>query len=338
MSHPCPTSITSRRGAQLASLSLTAAAALTAGCGGKGGARFAAPADVPADLLTAHPEAQRAVVVRDGVAYLFVRSSQTDENGEHGVALPDCWTSGEDPATCDRTAPVPADVAVQVPATVDVLGVDGPCAAQVGAPVLVNTSGCEPSAMVAAPLTGCPVDVAPVALAGARFDRDLRWRAAPAVTTVPLFDDPAKLADPVHRAAVTRWLAEDELKAGAPHQGLTARVRVDAGAEALESLVAGFLVGDGDDECQWNPGGRGEVGIRRGDVVTPLADVPAEWDGALTWRGRIVGVASGLPRDVTLRAVGPDGQTRVAFEASVWWDNEECTQGGWAYVEYPCGP
>jgi hypothetical protein len=327
--------------AALAPVVSSALVTLAAGCGGSGGgARFAAPADVPPDLLTRSPEGQRAVIVRDGVAYLFLRQlSPYAEEGD-AVELPACWTSGEDPATCDRTAPVPADAApAGVPSTLTVLGADGPCSAQVGAPVLVNTSGCEPSAMVAAPLAGCPLDVAPVGRVDGAFDRELRWRAAPAVSTVPLFADPAKLADPVHRRYVTGWLAEDELEAGTPREGLTARVRVDAGAEALESVVAGFLVGDGDNECEWQTGSRGAVGIRRGDTFTPLpAELPREWDGAITWRGRVVGVVAGLPRDVYVHAIAADGTTATAFEQGVWWDNEECTQGGWAYVEYPCGP
>lgn len=311
-----------------------------AACGGPGAAHFAAPGDVPADLLTRSPDGQRAVVVHDGVAYLFVRQARALSETEADLELPECWTAGGDPAACPKTAPVPAGATVDaLPATVTVIGKDGLCTAQVGAPVLVNTSGCEPSAMLAAPLSGCPTEIAPVARVDGAFDRDLRWRPAPTVATVPLFADPGKLADPVHRRYVTQWLGEPELKAGAPHQGLTADVRVDAGAEQLESVVAGFLVGDGDDECQWQTGSRSVVGLRRGDGFTPLPeDVQAEWDGALVWRGRVVGIAAGLPRDVDVRAVTADGQTREAFHADVWWDNEECTQGGWAYVEYPCGP
>jgi hypothetical protein len=56
------------------------------------------------------------------------------------------------------------------------------------------------------------------------------------------------------------------------------------------------------------------------------------------WRGRVVGIAAGLPRDVVLHAIAPDGTVAPAFEESVWWDNEECTQGGWTHIEYPCGP
>lgn len=331
----------SRPARPAAVLAPAALLALAAGCGGAGGgAHHAAPADVPRDLLTRSPEAQRAVVVRDGVAYLFVRQVSPYSEEQAAIELPACWTSGEDPATCDRTAPVPAGAAIDaLPATLTVLGADGPCTAQVGAPLLVNTSGCEPSAMVAAPLAGCPLDVAPVGRVDASFDRDLRWRAAPTVSTVPLFADPAKLADPVHRQYVSGWLGEAELKAGTPREGLTARVRVDAGAEALESVVAGFLVGDGESECEWQTGYRGVVGIRRGDTFAPLPDeFPREWDGAITWRGRVVGVAAGLPRDVYVHAIAADGTTATAFEQGVWWDNEECTQGGWAYVEYPCGP
>ena len=322
----------------LAAVAAATALAVVAGCGGAQDGRVAAPADIPTDLLTRSPEALRAVLVRDGVTYMFVRSATPQEEGADALALPDCWTGGDGAESCARTAPVPAGAVLPaLPATLTLLGERGACTAQVGAPVLVNTSGCEASAMVAAPLTGCPLAVAPVGRIDGGFDPELRWRAAPDVAAVPLFADPARLPDPLHRQLVTGWLAEGELKAGTPREGLTARVRVDAGAEALERVVAGFLVGDAESECDWTTGQRAQVGLRRGAALTPLA-VPAEWDGALIWRGRVVGVASGLPRDVTVHAVGPDGATAVAFEASVWWDNEECTQGGWAYVEYPCGP
>ena len=324
----------------LSSFAVLAAALPLASCGGKGGGTFARPSDVSTDLLTRQHDAQRSVVVHDGVAYLFLSSIGGYDEGDDAIALPECWTSGEDPATCNKTEPLTDDVRgrfADVPATLTVLGVDGPCAAQVGTPVMVNTSGCEPSGMVAAPLSGCSTDVAPVGRIDDSFDHELRWRPAPAVKEVPLFADPAAIADPVHRDLVKRWLAEDELEAGTPRDGKTADVRIDAGAEQLESVVAGFLVGDGESECDWQIGGRQVVGLRRGGALTPL-DVPAEWDGAIVWRGRVVGVASGLPRDTRLHAIGGDGSTTVAFENTVWWDNEECTQGGWAAVEYPCGP
>ena len=63
-------------------LVVPALALAAAGCGGKGGARFAQPGDVPADLLTRLPEAQRPVVVRDGVAYLFLRFSNSLSDGD----------------------------------------------------------------------------------------------------------------------------------------------------------------------------------------------------------------------------------------------------------------
>lgn len=312
-----------------------------ASCGGKGGGTFAKASDVSTDLLTRHADAQRAVVVHDGVAYLFLKQVGGYDEGDDAIELPACWTSGEERESCAKTEPLSPELQARfadVPKTLTVLGADGPCTAQVGAPVMVNTSGCEPSGMIGAPLSGCSTDVAPVGRIDDSFDPELRWREAPAVDAVPLFDDPAKLPDPVHRGLVKGWLAEDELKAGTPREGRTADVRIDAGAEALESVVAGYMVGDSEDQCEWQTGVRGAVGLRRGGALTPL-DVPSEWDGAVVWRGRIVGVASGLPRDVVLHAVGGDGGTTVAFEASVWWDNEECTMGGgWASVEYPCGP
>src|SRR4051812_34341466 len=104
-----PTPPASRLLALAPTLSL---AVLAAACGGKGkGGGFAAPTDVSTDLLTRDHDAQRAVIVRDGVAYLYVRGNGSGSEGtDPEIELPSCWTSGEEPAdSCARTAPVPAD-------------------------------------------------------------------------------------------------------------------------------------------------------------------------------------------------------------------------------------
>lgn len=326
-----------------------AGALLPAACGGKGGVRHAAPADIPVDLLTRAPDALRIVQVHHGVPYLFLGRAPDPYAGDGPPGPLPCWFhrggddgggedgGGSDGDGCAATAPLPAGLdAGPVPATVAVVGPAGPCTATVGAPVQVDTSGCEPSSMIGAPLTGCPATIAPIARTDG-FDPALRWHPAPTAAAEPLVGADTRVTDPVHRALVTRWLAEPALAPSRLHAGQTVRVTLDVGAEALETITAGFLLGDGDDECAWEIGGRTEVGLRRGARLEPLA-VAGTWDGALSWRGRVVGVASGAPRDVRVQAVGPAGQVTTVLEREVWWDNEECRAGDWAQPEYPCGP
>jgi len=332
--------------ARWASLTILGLGLGGAACHGKpGGAtpppanQTAAAADIPADLLTRAPAAQRSVVTRDGQAYLFLSQVRSYDEDPESVALAACWNEPGRDHPCPAVTAVPPAVAATYadrPKTLMVVGEDGPCVATVGEVQFVDTTGCEPSGMVAAPLTGCDGDLAPVGRIDRGFDADLRWQTAPVIDPVPLFADPAALPDPQHRALVTAWLA-DLAGEGAPHEGRTARVTLDAGAEALESFVAGYLVGDSADQCEWNVGTLAEVGLRRGDRFTPL-EIPEQWDGALTWRGRVVGVVSGAPRDIVLHAIGPDARVAQAYDDTVWWDNEECTQGSWVGIEYPCGP
>ena len=302
-----------------------------------GAAREPAPVADPSAPLRAAAAGARALFVRHGVPYLWLdRTQGFGEPADGAPAMPACVE--QDPA-CWKTLPAdPAQVARlgAPPATIVLITPTGTCTATVGPVAVVNTSGCEPSFAYAAPLTGCGGDVAPVGFAGAELPGDLRWSTRPAVAPVDVPADPAQLADPVQRRLVTGWLAEPAFTSGPRHQTRTTRVRADAGDEALETILAAALVGADEDQCQWQIPQRETVGIRRGDQLTALALEPV-WNGVLTWRGRVAAVVSGLPTEVKVTAIGPDGALSAVLAQEIWWDNEECLQESWTGVEYPCG-
>ena len=327
---------------------LLAAAACHGGGAASPGNRGSGGGEPPADLLSRHATAMRPVLIEGGKPYLWLHLIQPyGDTPEEAPPAPAC---AEENIDCWKTMPAPADKAAAfgaLPATVTVLTAQGTCAAKVEPVVIVNTSGCEPSMTYAAPLTGCGDALAPVAFTAADVATDLRWLPAPPVKMAPL-TDAAAIKDPVQRRYVEGWLASGSL-AGTRRDGRTGVVSVDAGDEALTTVVAGALVGDSDDECELNAAGEQALGLRRGDDFTELklTEGPeldgyvvsvTEWDGAIAWRGRVVGVVSGRPRQVMVHAVGPAAAATPLFVETIWWDNEECTQGTWSGVEYPCGP
>lgn len=303
----------------------------------------------PADVLSRHAGGLRPVIFEHGVPYLWL--ALVDRSGEppvDGPELPDCIVDDLD---CWKTLPAPADQLATfgpLPTTVTVVTPDGTCTAKVEPAVVVNTSGCEPAMTYGAPLTGCGAALAPVAFTAAEVAAELRWLPAPPVKMAPLPADLTAIADPVQRRYLEGWLTSSSL-AGTRRDARTGVVAVDAGAEALTTVVAGALVGDSADECELAAADEQVLGLRRGDGFTELALTEGpevdgyvarvtEWDGALAWRGRVVGVVSGSPRSVMVHAVGAGAAPTPLFDQTVWWDNEECTQGTWSGVEYPCGP
>lgn len=303
----------------------------------------------PADVLNRHAGALRPVIFEHGVPYLWLGMIELHgDKAAPAPTLPDCT---QDDLDCWRTLPAAADQVAKLgalPASVTVLTADGPCVAKVDPVVVVNTSGCEPSMTYGAPLTGCGAALAPMAITAGDVAAELRWLPAPPVKMAPLPADLATVADPVQRRYLEGWLTASSL-AGTRRDARTGVVAVDAGAEALTTVVAGALVGDGADECELNAATEEVLGLRRGDDFTELALTEGpevdgyvsritEWDGALAWRGRVVGVVSGSPRSVMVHALGAGAAATPLFDQTVWWDNEECTQGNWSGVEYPCGP
>ncbi|MEZ4365049.1 MAG: hypothetical protein R2939_02035 [Kofleriaceae bacterium] len=298
------------------------------------------------DLLAVDAAGWRAVVERGGAPYLALRIIEFTDPVEldPSLTLPACWNTGGidafDGPACTMPVPAGSPLLAEVaalPATLTVITETGTCTATVGAPVALDSHGCEPSTMIVAPLTGCAGPLARVGHTGA-LDGELRWLPAQVVEEAEYADDAAAIRDPLHRAQLTTWIAAEPL-AGATLRGArTLRASVDAGNERFESILAGYLIGDDDaDECTWETGRLELVGLRHGDELTPVA-VEADWDGVLAWRGNVVGVVTGGDRDVELHDLSVPGEDGKRFAQTVWWDNEECTQGGWAYLEYPCGP
>ncbi|MEZ4340993.1 MAG: hypothetical protein R3B82_30580, partial [Sandaracinaceae bacterium] len=247
--------------------------------------------------------------------------------------------SREEGTPCPASIPAPEGMAQEAPPTVSVVTAAGPCEAQVGAAVLLDTSGCEPSITLAHPLTGCSAPVAGLAVVGARFDPDLRYLAAPEVRVTPVSDaeSVAALPDATQRTLLSEWLAEPAIADAPYHAGRTAFVSLDLGAETIETTVAELLVGPDAESCDATVERRTRVAVRRGDDAVTV-DVPPPWQGVFAWRGRLVGVVTGGPRSVVVHAVQPDGATAIVSSARVWADNEECDESGWTNVEYPCGP
>ena len=328
---------------------LVAAAACHGGGAASPGNRSGGGGAPPADLLTRHASAMRPVIKEGGKPYLWVHA--IEPFGDAPEAAPAAPACAEENIDCWKTMPAPADKVAALgalPATVTVLTAQGTCTAKVEPVVIVNTSGCEPSMTYAAPLAGCGDALAPVAFTAADVAAELRWLPAPPVKSAALPADLATVKDPVLRQYVDRWLATEAF-AAPRHEARTALVSIDAGEEALTSVVLGALLGDSEEQCEWSSAEEHALGLRRGDQLTELTltDGPevdgyvarvTEWDGAIAWRGRVVGVVSGWPRQVMVHAVGPGAPTTSLFTANVWWDNEECTQGTWSGVEYPCGP
>lgn len=328
---------------------LLAAAACHGGGAASPGNRGSGGGEPPADLLSRHAGAMRPVLIEGGKPYLWLHTIQPyGDTPEEAPPPPAC---AEENIDCWKTMPAPADKAAAfgaLPVTLTVLTAQGTCTAKVEPVVIVNTAGCEPSMTYAAPLTGCGDAVAPVAFTAADVATELRWLPAPPVKMAALPNDAAAIADPVQRRYVAGWLASGNL-AGTRRDGRTGVVSIDAGDEALTTVVAGALVGDSDDECELNVADEQVLGLRRGDAFTELALTEGpevdgyvsrvtEWDGAIAWRGKVVGVVSGRPRSVMVHAVGAGAAPTPLFDQNIWWDNEECTQGTWSGVEYPCGP
>jgi hypothetical protein len=314
---------------------------------------------LPAGLLH-DAAALRPVLTQDGVSYLWLAYEWTSDATPAWRRAPaGCWSEVDGAARrsdCPSSVAVPAEALgtlPSLPTTLSVIGVDGPCTATIGAAVIIPTNGCEESVTVVAPLTGCPAEVAPLGLADAAFDGDLRWRARPASAPVAIGAQPPAPHDPVVARYAAQWLAEPLFAAASRHNAAMVSAQLDAGSESLTAIELAAVVGTDPDECQWQVEDRSVIGVRRGDVLTPLrgvsapdadADprgaiggVPVDFDGAIFWRGDIAAVVSGAPTTTTVDELRSDGTVARVFDQAVWQDNAECTIRNWTGVSYPCG-
>ncbi len=293
---------------------------------------------MPLDVL-GHAAALRPVITHGDTSYLLISFvSGYDESASLPVARPACWSGESEPqGACPTSVAIPDRASPELaalPPTLHVLGEDGPCRAAVGAPVLLSTAGCEPSASMVAPLTGCGAGLAPFASVEP-LDADLRWRPAPPSASAPV-TRASDVRDPLLAQWVAGWLAEPAFAPAGRHEMRLVSAQVEAGTEALLGAEFAALMGTAADQCEWSVETRDLIGIRRGDTLTPLDGVPARWDGAVAWRGQIAGVVSGAPTSVTLVAVR-GATVAPLYEQMIWSDNAECLMREWAGVSYPCG-
>lgn len=322
-----------------------------AACGGNPGAathppaggRAAALEDVPTHALAAPADAYGSVILHDDQPYLFVALERGLERVlAAGLPIEEACQEppnpeGPCPHRYDATAAL-IESAPAAPPSVQVLTPEGACEASVGELTVLVTGNCLVSFTLARPLTGCAGPLSPVARVSGFWDADLRYHPTPPLENVSLTDTGApRFADAGHAARVRAWMSEPEVAGRPLQQGIASYARLDAGGDVLETSAAGFLVGSPEEECEQEVVQRMSSFLRRGDALTPVADLP-EWSGALTWRGRVVGVVSGLPHYTRLASVSTAGALRQEFEQHVWSDNDECAQFGWALIEYPCGP
>ena len=322
-----------------------------AGCAGNPGAGAQTPAgqgaaaleDVPTHALAAPADAYGSVILHDHQPYLFVSLERGLERVlAAGVPIEEpCQeppnSDGPCPHRYEATAAL-LESAPAAPRSVQVLTPEGACEASVGELTVLVTGNCLVSFTLARPLSGCAGPLSPVARVSGLWDPDLRYHPTPPLENVSLTDATSlRFADAGHAGRVRAWMSEPEV-AGQPLQdGVASYARLDAGGDVLETSAAGFLVGSPDEECEQQVLQRMSSFLRRGDTLTPVPDLQ-EWSGAITWRGRVVGVVSGLPHYTRLVSLSTEGALREEFDQHVWSDNDECAQFGWALVEYPCGP
>lgn len=297
------------------SLAFTLGLALTA-CHGSSGSTTPGEGDAseapPPDLLQAPAGSYGSVIVHEDAPYLFVSFAYVHEGAE---------------------PPAPAGPA---PSTVQLLTPTGPCDAQVGEPVSLSTGQCETSTTVARPLTGCTGPFARVARVSGSWPEGVRFMALTEPTDEP-FTSPASLRDAQHRARVEAWMNEEAVSGRPLQQAISAHAQLDAGAETLETSSASFLVGPSDAQCEQQVEHRTASALRRGERVIPIEGLE-QWQGVVTYRGRVAGVLYRAPHLSALASVSPDGNLREEWSERVWSDNEECGPFWWAHIEYPCGP
>lgn len=301
--------------------------------------------EAPEHMLDAPTDAYGSLLMHGGQPMLFVAFERGFGLATGGGIQPPagCADAPSDPASCPATfegTPALEERFSDHPATVQVIGAEGPCEAQVGELVVLNTSGCETSITIARQLTGCEGPLAPVLRVAGLFDNALHYAPAPEVEAgqVASADAVASLPAEALRTQVQHWVAEPAIANGVIAGGAAVEVTADAGAELLVTLAATFLVSPAGatEECDASLEGRSSTFVRRAGQDRHIE--LAEWDGLLSWHGQVVAVFTGGPHFTAMHALSNDYQLRELWTQRVWMDNEECGPFGWAYVEHPCGP
>jgi len=231
-------------------------------------------------------------------------------------------------------------------ATLTAITAAGPCALEVGAPVLLDTSGCEPSMAFAVPLTGCDA-YAPLVTSGTP-PAELHW--APVTATVGDFGVPSLpaklrpwLVKQLRPTLVDLGFLRTLLGSEPRHRSAVAEWAVELAKERWQSRVAGFQIVLS--ECAvWAPvfvesalvptgGKKMIVGVPQEVVVS------SPWVGALEVGGRLVAFISRGELETGLLVRELRGSFTMLRRVDHAIDNEECLVGGGPVAfEVLCGP
>lgn len=219
----------------------------------------------------------------------------------------------------------------------------GPCALEVGAPVSLETSGCESSMTLAVPISGCE-DYAPLVTGGAP-PAELRW--------VPKVEVVGDLGPKSLPTALRPWIVQElqetlvdleVLEAMEPmtkgNSGI-AELGVELAKERWQTRMAGFQIVLS--ECDsWVPTFVENVMIAGEEPprkVNLPGDVATGWIGALDFKGRLVAFVTRGETDTGLVARQSGGGFRSLHDLQHWAENEECFAGsGPLSFEELCGP
>lgn len=201
----------------------------------------------------------------------------------------------------------------------------GPCTMTGAAPVLLDTSGCDPSYTLAVPLKGC-ADSAPIATTGALPD-GLRWVARdPELRGTVSTEGAPPTLRPWLEERLADTLVDLSLTAGATSAVI--EWTVSTGAERWTSRAAGVQFSI--DECAtWEPAVTDtwvetEGGPRTAVGLPPGLFREQRWIGALAANGRLAAFVVERQVSLSLLAREPDGAFSGVWEGERWRDNDEC--------------
>ncbi len=222
----------------------------------------------------------------------------------------------------------------------------GPCALKVGAPVILDTSGCEPSIALAVPLSGCD-DYAPLVTSGSP-PAELHW--VPRTATVGDFglkSLPAKLrpwlVKQLRPTLVDLGVLRTLLGSDLSRYSGVAEWAVELAKERWQSRVAGFQIVLS--ECEaWTPIYVESVVVPRGGKKK-IVGVPQEvvvsspWVGVLEVGGRLVAFISRGELMTGLLIREPGGEFTMLHEIYHSIEHDECLVGeGPVAFGMLCGP
>ena len=238
------------------------------------------------------------------------------------------------------TGSLPAGVTAKALKSLQTVTLAGPCTMTGGTPIILDTTGCDMSHVLAVPLEGC-ADSLPIATT-ATPPAELRW--------VPRADGLAGTLMPDALPSALRPWLEERLRDSVADLALLAVAKsvalewtVALGSERWTSWVAGAQIMA--DECQpWEPSFVDTWVETDGGPRIPVS-LPADlfrsqrWSGALAMNGKLVAILGQSQTTLSLHARQPSGAFVGAWGKEHWSDNFECiTPSGPLGFVSPCAP